>query len=149
MLNDIYQGLDPIAFSLGPLVVRWYGLAYVLGFVCAAAIIYFVAKRWKLGMSEDNLLTLMGCAIGGGVLGASLAYQLSLHGREVLLLEQNEICSGTSSGTVAWIGPFDRQPLFMEELAIRSFLRLFLLEHELDRPFEFTVTGSHKPLYTE
>ena len=33
--------------------------------------------------------------IGGGVLGASLAYQLSLHGREVLLLEQNEICSGT------------------------------------------------------
>ena len=25
MLNDIYQGLDPIAFSLGPLVVRWYG----------------------------------------------------------------------------------------------------------------------------
>ena len=37
--------------------------------------------------------------IGGGVLGASLAYQLSLHGREVLLLEQNEICSGTSSGT--------------------------------------------------
>ena len=87
--------------------------------------------------------------IGGGVLGASLAYQLSLHGREVLLLEQNEICSGTSSGTVAWIGPFDRQPLFMEELAIRSFLRLFLLEHELDRPFEFTVTGSLKPLYTE
>lgn len=33
MLNEIYQGLDPIAFSLGPLVVRWYGLAYVLGFV--------------------------------------------------------------------------------------------------------------------
>ena len=52
MLNDIYQGLDPIAFSLGPLVVRWYGLAYVLGFVCAAAIIYFVAKRWKGKMAE-------------------------------------------------------------------------------------------------
>lgn len=50
--------------------------------------------------------------IGGGVLGASLAYQLSLHGREVLLLEQNEICSGTSSGTVAWIGPFDRAAAF-------------------------------------
>mgnify|MGYP000697756775 CR=1 FL=1 len=61
MLNDIYQGLDPIAFSLGPLVVRWYGLAYVLGFVCAAAIIYFVAKRWKLGMSEDNLNHAQNC----------------------------------------------------------------------------------------
>ena len=76
MLNDIYQGLDPIAFSLGPLVVRWYGLAYVLGFVCAAAIIYFVAKRWKLGMSEDNLFTLMVCAIVGVVLGARIGYVL-------------------------------------------------------------------------
>lgn len=76
MLNDIYQGLDPIAFSRGPLVVRWYGLAYVLGFVCAAAIIYFVAKRWKLGMSEDNLLTLMVCAIVGVVLGARIGYVL-------------------------------------------------------------------------
>lgn len=76
MLNDIYQGLDPIAFSLGPLVVRWYGLAYVLGFVCAAAIIYFVAKRWKLGTSEDNLLTLMVCAIVGVVLGARIGYVL-------------------------------------------------------------------------
>ena len=76
MLNDFYQGLDPIAFSLGPLVVRWYGLAYVLGFVCAAAIIYFVAKRWKLGMSEDNLLTLMVCAIVGVVLGARIGYVL-------------------------------------------------------------------------
>ncbi len=76
MLNDIYQGLDPIAFSLGPLVVRWYGLAYVLGFVCAAAIIYFVAKRWKLGMSEDNLLTLMVWAIVGVVLGARIGYVL-------------------------------------------------------------------------
>lgn len=76
MLNDIYQGLDPIAFSLAPLVVRWYGLAYVLGFVCAAAIIYFVAKRWKLGMSEDNLLTLMVCAIVGVVLGARIGYVL-------------------------------------------------------------------------
>ena len=76
MLNDIYQGLDPIAFSLGPLVVRWYGLAYVLGFVCAAAIIYFVAKRWKLGLSVDNLLTLMVCAIVGVVLGARIGYVL-------------------------------------------------------------------------
>ena len=57
-------------------MVRWYGLAYVLGFVCAAAIIYFVAKRWKLGMSEDNLLTLMVCAIVGVVLGARIGYVL-------------------------------------------------------------------------
>ncbi len=76
MLNDIYQNLDPIAFSLGPLVVRWYGLAYVAGFAAAAFVIYRVARRWKLGMSEDNLLTLMVCAIIGVVLGGRLGYVL-------------------------------------------------------------------------
>lgn len=74
MLNDIYQNLDPIAFSLGPLVVRWYGLAYVLGFALAAFVIYRVARRWKLGMTEDDLLTLMMCAIVGVVLGARVGY---------------------------------------------------------------------------
>lgn len=76
MLNEIYQNLDPIAFSLGPLVVRWYGLAYVLGFALAAFVVYRVAKHWKLGMSGDDLLTLMVCAIIGVVLGARLGYVL-------------------------------------------------------------------------
>lgn len=76
MLNEIYQNLDPIAFSLGPLVVRWYGLAYVLGFALAAFVIYRFAKRWRLGMTEDDLLTLMVCAIIGVVLGARAGYVL-------------------------------------------------------------------------
>lgn len=76
MLNEIYQNLDPVAFSLGPLVVRWYGLAYVLGFALAAFVIYRVARRWRLGMTEDDLLTLMVCAIIGVVLGARAGYVL-------------------------------------------------------------------------
>ena len=76
MLNDIYQNLDPIAFAAGPFVVRWYGLAYVVGFALAAFIIYAVARRWKIGMNEDSLLTLMVCAIVGVVLGGRLGYVL-------------------------------------------------------------------------
>ncbi|MEB1813203.1 prolipoprotein diacylglyceryl transferase [Adlercreutzia mucosicola] len=76
MLNDIYQNLDPIAFAAGPFVVRWYGLAYVVGFALAAFFIYAVARRWKIGMNEDNLLTLMVCAIVGVVLGGRLGYVL-------------------------------------------------------------------------
>ena len=45
MLNDLYQQLDPIACAVGPLTVRWYGIAYVLGFVCAGFVLYFTAKR--------------------------------------------------------------------------------------------------------
>lgn len=76
ILNDIYQNLDPVAFSLGPLVVRWYGLAYVLGFAAAAFIVYRVARRWRIALDEDALITVMVCAIVGIVLGARLGYVL-------------------------------------------------------------------------
>ncbi len=76
MLNDIYQNLDPVALSLGPLVVRWYGLAYVAGFALAAFIIYRIARRWRLGLTMDDLLTLMICAIVGVVVGGHLGYVL-------------------------------------------------------------------------
>lgn len=76
MLNEIYQQLDPIAFALGPFVVRWYGLAYVLGFACCALIIHVVAKRWKINMDVDSLLTIAVCVIFGVILGARLGYVL-------------------------------------------------------------------------
>ena len=44
MLNDIYWNLDPVLFSAGPFTVRWYGIAYVAGFVCAALLIWRLAK---------------------------------------------------------------------------------------------------------
>ena len=43
MLNVIYRMLDPVAFAVGPFVVRWYGIAYVAGFVCAALVLWQVA----------------------------------------------------------------------------------------------------------
>lgn len=76
MLNEIYQQLDPIAFSVGPLTVRWYGLAYVFGFVCAALVLYFTAKRWKVRFDVDTLLTVMICAMLGVIVGGRLGYVL-------------------------------------------------------------------------
>lgn len=76
MLNDIYQMLDPIAFSVGPFSVRWYGIAYALGFVCAALIIWRVAKRWRVEVDVDSLLVIMICVIVGVILGGRLGYCL-------------------------------------------------------------------------
>jgi phosphatidylglycerol:prolipoprotein diacylglycerol transferase len=45
MLNDVFQNLDPIIVSIGPFVLRWYGLAYALGFLCFALVAYRLAKR--------------------------------------------------------------------------------------------------------
>ena len=46
MLNEIYRMLDPVAFAVGPFVVRWYGIAYVAGFLCAALVLYLAAEPW-------------------------------------------------------------------------------------------------------
>ena len=76
MLNEIYRMLDPVAFAVGPFVVRWYGIAYVAGFVCAALVLWRVAKRWKVRVDADSLLTVVLCAIVGVILGGRLGYVL-------------------------------------------------------------------------
>lgn len=76
MLNDIYQMLDPVAFSIGPFSVRWYGLAYMAGFICAAIILVNVVKRWRLRFDDDALLTIMLCVVLGVLVGGRLGYVL-------------------------------------------------------------------------
>ena len=51
--------------------------------------------------------------IGAGIMGSSLAYFLSKKGKQVTVLEQGEICSGTSSSTAAWLWPSDKKPSIM------------------------------------
>ena len=74
MLNAIYQSLDPVIFSVGPLSVRWYGLAYILGFLFTALIMWRLSKRWKISVDEDALFTILLCVIVGVIVGARLGY---------------------------------------------------------------------------
>lgn len=74
MLDSIYHAIDPVAFAIGPISVRWYGIAYVLGFAAAALIIYRVARRWKVHVDVDALLTIMTCIMIGIIVGARLGY---------------------------------------------------------------------------
>ena len=76
MLNDIYQHLDPVAFAIGPFTVRWYGIAYVLGFICAALLIVRLSRRWKVRVDSDSLITIMLCVVIGIILGGRLGYVL-------------------------------------------------------------------------
>ena len=95
MLNEIYQNLDPVAFTIGPIAVRWYGLAYLLGFLGAALLMMHIAKRWKLRFNADALLTIICCIIVGVIVGARLGYCLFYgdgryfeHPLEILMLNQ-------------------------------------------------------------
>lgn len=76
LLNEIYQVIDPIAFSIGPFVVRWYGLGYIIGILAGGFMLVQVAKRWKIHFTLDALLTLFIAATLGIILGARLGYIL-------------------------------------------------------------------------
>lgn len=76
MLNELYHSIDPIAFSFGPFAARWYGIAYVVGFIAAIAIMYVVGKRWKMRFSIDHLSIVLVCAMLGVIIGARLGYVL-------------------------------------------------------------------------
>lgn len=75
-LNDLYHQLDPVAVSFGPLVVRWYGLAYLLGFILGGIVIYRTARRWQLDVTVDDVITLGTGIACGVILGGRLGYVL-------------------------------------------------------------------------
>ncbi len=71
-----FPAIDPVAFSVGPLAVRWYGLAYVVGFILAALVMRRLNERWGVGLSTDDLLDIVLVAVVGLVVGARLGYVL-------------------------------------------------------------------------
>lgn len=67
---------DPIAFSIGPLAVHWYGLMYLLGFSLA-----WLLGRWRINhglsrLSLRDLEDLIFYCVVGVVLGGRLGYIL-------------------------------------------------------------------------
>lgn len=74
MLSELYASLNPVAFTVGPLSVRWYGLAYLAAFILGALVIWKVAKRWELHLVFDDLLTFMLAVALGVIVCARLGY---------------------------------------------------------------------------
>jgi phosphatidylglycerol:prolipoprotein diacylglycerol transferase len=76
MLDWLYHHIDPVAFSLGPFTVRWYGIGYILGFLFAGMFALRLCRRWKIRLSFDGLLTIIIACVLGTVLGGRLGYVL-------------------------------------------------------------------------
>ena len=62
--------INPVAFSIGPFVVRWYGVMLVL----AVAMVIFIALREakRVGISEEHIYSISLWAIIGGIVGSRL-----------------------------------------------------------------------------
>ncbi len=76
----IHPEIDPIAFSIGPLHVRWYGLTYLVAFVLFLVLGRIRARQnilrgWKPGDLDDLLLYgILGVVLGGRI-GYCLFYK--------------------------------------------------------------------------
>jgi len=69
------ENIDPVIFTLGPLVFRWYGLMMVLSFMLGGY--YFIKNGVRQGIDEERLLALLIIVILGGILGARVLYVLT------------------------------------------------------------------------
>lgn len=73
----VHPQFDPIAFELGPLAVRWYGLMYLVGFLGA-----YLLGRWRIARGRSGPITvqvlddLLFYGVLGVVLGGRLGYVL-------------------------------------------------------------------------
>lgn len=75
-----YPHIDPIALSLGPLKIHWYGIMYVVGFAVAWWLARRLARRpgstWTAQQVDDLIFWAMVGVILGGRIGYVLVYVL-------------------------------------------------------------------------
>ncbi len=78
-----YHPIDPVAIRLGPIAVHWYGLMYLLGFMCAWALGVYRARCsegiWTQGQVSDLIFYGAIGVILGGRIGYVLFYNFNFY----------------------------------------------------------------------
>lgn len=76
----IFPDFDPVAVALGPLVIRWYALAYLAGFLLGWALAARLAPtapvRYGRKLTADDMGDFLTWGVVGVVLGGRLGYVL-------------------------------------------------------------------------
>ncbi len=71
-----FPHINPVAFSLGPIHVHWYGLMYLLGFASAWLLAQWRVKRYRLDWTSEQIGDLIFYAAVGVIIGGRLGYML-------------------------------------------------------------------------
>ncbi|MEM9469222.1 MAG: prolipoprotein diacylglyceryl transferase [Pseudomonadota bacterium] len=72
-----FPNIDPIAFSIGPLVIRWYALAYLAGFLLGwKYALYLVGLSSNARPNREDIDNFIPFAVLGVILGGRLGYVL-------------------------------------------------------------------------
>jgi len=90
-------------------------------------------------MSEKNYEV---AVIGGGIVGSAVAYYLAESGLDCILIEKDEVASGTSSKCDGNVTIVDKDPGFDSHMSLVSQELMSDLDGKLDIPFEYRAHGS-------
>ncbi len=71
-----YHNIDPILFSLGPLVIRWYSLSYIAGIILGWLYAGKLIEHWQSPYTKKNLDDFILWATAGIILGGRFGYVL-------------------------------------------------------------------------
>jgi phosphatidylglycerol---prolipoprotein diacylglyceryl transferase len=71
-----FHDINPIAFSIGPLAVHWYGIMYLLGFIGAWLLGSARVRQGKLPISQESFSDLAFYAMLGVIVGGRIGYML-------------------------------------------------------------------------
>lgn len=79
-----FPNINPIAFSIGPLQVHWYGLMYLFGFMSAWALAHWRAKHYQLNWTSEQIGDLIFFLALGVIIGGRLGYMLFYNTHQLL-----------------------------------------------------------------
>ena len=72
----LFPNIDPVALSLGPLQVHWYGLMYLIGFMGAWGLAQWRAHHYRLNWTSSQIGDLIFYAALGVILGGRIGYMV-------------------------------------------------------------------------
>jgi phosphatidylglycerol:prolipoprotein diacylglycerol transferase len=72
----VHPDFDPVAVSIGPLSIHWYGLMYLAGFAVGTLLGRYRASRPGSGWKPDEITDLLFYIAMGTILGGRLGYVL-------------------------------------------------------------------------
>ena len=85
--------------------------------------------------------------IGGGIIGSSVAWQLSRRKKRVLVIERKEICSGSAGATDGVVGYHTKKPGLQLDLAVQSIEMFKTLNRDLETNVEYGLeAGGMQPV---
>ncbi|MDX2027078.1 MAG: prolipoprotein diacylglyceryl transferase [Alphaproteobacteria bacterium] len=71
-----FPPIDPVALSIGPIVIRWYALAYLAGFIIGWRYCLYLAKQNAKGPKAEFYDAFLTWAVIGTIIGGRIGYVL-------------------------------------------------------------------------